>query len=1327
MKKKILIFNVIILILIILNICSNKVFATENKDYMYLSDIPYITEKSFAASNHTIHKDQNDSNETITLKVNNQNTSFIKGICAWATAEIVYDLKDYNYDYFTSYLGIDISEQSNYFNTGAKFYIYTSTDGENWEQQYQSETIYGWSEAQFIKIDIKDKKYLKLVADDNSDSWWANWYDETVFANAKLIKENYQEDTSKIDFIKTIDEYDEAIKNHFDDQITGDYELTLLQREFVNNVGYDMLQALAKYKEEYKETIYWLMNDKETLKLYLIGGKPEGSYANSIKVLSDLYTKYKTDLLNTSKTKYGTTLGELYRTMMLSLSLTESGNVYLWIDGQKHSDAITRYEIYKKLHLHEGQDEELIDNKVFETLTVEEMRWVMNTVIDDEEIVWLNDFARNDKKGATGPYSYIKYTFGYDYSLDKYYSAENYDKWNEKYHLSKYNITYQKGQPKLWIVFEEGSVCGGLSKTGSCIWGAYKGLPNTCVSQPGHCAYIYYTQDANGNGIWNLGNDVSGWGQSGRTEHLNVRIMNDWGNGSYTSGWNANYILLAQAAQNEYEKYENSEKILMLADVYKNDSQKLENIYRKAIEAEKINFDAWLGLVNLYTNDTTKTEEDYYKLAEEIAETYTYYPYPMNDLLKLIKPHLTSVEYDTLYTLLQTRTLTTATKATNNESIQATAVKQVANALLGNIDTTIASFSFDGENARKIILSSRYDNNDVAWEYSLDGGNTWKLTDEHQVKLTDDEIASITAEKDIKVHIMGVDYSDENIFTIDIKDSLGLPSTIYANDLENKLIGATSSIQWKYKNEDNWTTYGTQEPDLTGNKTLIVRAGATGVYVADNTSKTYNFTEDNQPKNKKYIPIERLSIQSVSSEQASSNNYAKNAIDGNINTIWHTAHDGSDTEREIIIKLDEAVYLSALQYVPRQTGTNGRTKNAKLYISTDGKKWTEVASANNWENNSSSKMIELKESVNAQYVKFVTIENWGDGRSFASAAMINLFEDVTKKEIPTAEIEYDITEKTTKPVTARLVNKSTDITITNNGGRDSYTFTENGKFIFEFVDKYGNKGTATAVVDWITLKEDDNQKPGGDNKDPGKDDNQTPGGDNKEPGKDDNQKPGGDNKEPGKDDNQKPGGDNKEPGKDDNQTPGGDNKEPGKDDNQNPGGDNKEPGKDDNQTPGGDNKEPGKDDNQNPGGDNKDPDKNDNQNPGGDNKEPGKDDNQNPGGDNKAPGKDDNQKPGENNKEPGKDDNQTPGENSKDPGKDDNQTLGEDNKDQEEDNNQNSGEDNIQKSEEKNTIIKGRLPNTGIGYKVIINAIAIFAVIILIKSIPLIRKKLNKK
>ena len=37
----------------------------------------------------------------------------------------------------------------------------------------------------------------------------------------------------------------------------------------------------------------------------------------------------------------------------------------------------------------------------------------------------------------------------------------------------------------------------------------------------------------------------------------------------------------------------------------------------------------------------------------------------------------------------------------------------------------------------------------------------------------------------------------------------------------------------------------------------------------------------------------------------------------------------------------------------------------------------------------------------------------------------------------------------------------------NNGTSREYTFTQNGEFTFEFEDKAGNKGTATAKVDWI--------------------------------------------------------------------------------------------------------------------------------------------------------------------------------------------------------------------------------------------------------------------
>lgn len=52
-------------------------------------------------------------------------------------------------------------------------------------------------------------------------------------------------------------------------------------------------------------------------------------------------------------------------------------------------------------------------------------------------------------------------------------------------------------------------------------------------------------------------------------------------------------------------------------------------------------------------------------------------------------------------------------------------------------------------------------------------------------------------------------------------------------------------------------------------------------------------------------------------------------------------------------------------------------------------------------------------------------------------------------------------------VVARLVNPSRKITITNNNGSDTYVFSENGEFTFEFEDENGAKGSATAKVTWI--------------------------------------------------------------------------------------------------------------------------------------------------------------------------------------------------------------------------------------------------------------------
>ena len=62
----------------------------------------------------------------------------------------------------------------------------------------------------------------------------------------------------------------------------------------------------------------------------------------------------------------------------------------------------------------------------------------------------------------------------------------------------------------------------------------------------------------------------------------------------------------------------------MLADVYKNNTEKVEEIYREAIKVEHRNIDAWYGLIKLYKESETKTENDFYNLAEELSENLKY-------------------------------------------------------------------------------------------------------------------------------------------------------------------------------------------------------------------------------------------------------------------------------------------------------------------------------------------------------------------------------------------------------------------------------------------------------------------------------------------------------------------------------------------------------------------------------------------------------------------------------------------------------------------------------------------------------------------------------
>lgn len=1023
-------------------------FSDKSGNFLYLSDVDYVKDQSYVGYDE-IRYDEVNGGGKITVKVENNAIAFEKGIWAHATSQVTYDISQYDYKYFTAFIGLNTTSNKG---NGVIFSIFTSIDGKDWgEPVIQMPKLPG-ENATFVKVDIHDVNYLRLVAFDND----GNGQDHSVYADAKLVNEIADESV-----FLTVEEYDRIIQTQYNKQgiIDKDLEFTILKRDFVKSVGKDTLNLVYNANDENKAAIDWLMNNYDAMHYYIFGGRPDGGYYNSLFQLGRLYYNYKDDFNITTPLNNiyepGLTEGELYKKMVITLSLTHSQNVGLWMQPsaqENKSDAVRRYAIYRYMYKNDmfKATDKVDITPWFESLKIEEMRLVLNNIIDDEEIIWLNryvqsriDASPNSAWGLLTPHSYISYVFP-NYSNPVFYSEDNFDYFNELFavpdmnnpgekiglfdvsytipggkDVPEYTLKITRGTSnyklyKVWMNFRNkfgtGAVCGGISKSGSNIRTTH-GIPAAVIGQPGHAAIIYYTKNAAGQGYWGLDNDVSGWVYSEKGE----RFLLGWGNDrTYVKGYNIPYIVQAQEALNDYENFVKAEKLVKLANSYSEDKEMQEQLYRKAAEVQPINLDVWLGLIHLYQDDSNKTEEDWYQLAEQMFDSIKYFPFAVNNISDLLVPHFTSNAYQFKFTLLQTRIYTEAKNYQGSDVLQPALTRTLASAILGKIDTTLASFSFDGEDAEKIVLSSRFDGNGIRWDYSLDGKKTWNEVnflgdEEHKLNLTPEEIASITSENDIYVHIVGVNYAEENLFKIDIKESLGIPSVLYANDNENKLIAAPKTLKWKLNENAQWTYYSEEEPDLTGNKTVIVQAGATGVYLSDTNTRTYTFTENIRNDKRKYIPVEHITLHSVSSEATGQGRYAQNALDANMNTSWHSDWNGRDQDKFIIIKLDEVKYLSALEFLP-VSGGNGKIESAEISVSMDGEKWRVVVPETNWTykntNDVSLKSVDF-DPARALYVKIVgkKTQAASASSSYIAATMFNFYEDVTAKFV--ADFSFD--------------------------------------------------------------------------------------------------------------------------------------------------------------------------------------------------------------------------------------------------------------------------------------------------------------------------------
>ncbi|MDE6441136.1 MAG: discoidin domain-containing protein [Clostridia bacterium] len=1095
---------------------SISAFAAEdsNNDTLYLSDRTRIKHdsSSFSLGNTRLwmapEQVANIPNKVVQAKIEGAWYNFEYGVYAHANSVVYFDISQFSsdYKYFSAYVGLANGASKS---DGILVRVDFSQDGKNWTTEPMGNTpATGTDGTQLVaynqdyihfSYDVTGVKWIRLFANKNG----SDAQDQALWADAKL--------TTSLDdgeSVKPVESFDTQIKAKGINASLDDpeFELLLLQRELISRVGQYALKRFMGESEDNKVMLNWLLNDLDSLREFMLGGAPfKGNYFNSLNVLSKLYKSYKNDLndktLLNNKFMPNRTFGELCRTMMFSVALTHDGPIGSYLQGSTEtnkSEPLRRYAIFKYMY----QTNRFYATDKYETMTmfgslkVEEMRYIMSNIIDDESIIWLNDYvqtrinaAPQNASGLHTPHSYVRYTDP-NYNNPVFYAAENHDYFNELFAVdgrtvsingktvednagkkigmfdTKYTIPAGEGEEpyemkiswskegetkiqKVWMnfnnKFKTGSVCGGISKSGTNIRTA-RGIPAHVIGQPGHAAILYLSKDANGKGSWKIDNDVGGWLAATKGE----RHLLGWGS---DYAWQRNssgtvvYFHLAQECLNDYDNLVKAEEYCWLAKVYKGDLDAQEKLYEKALGVQKMNLDAWYGLLMTYKANKKKTVADYNNLVARIADMYWNHPVPMHCLFRLLTDvdaktnKITGVTDDDINAVLTNPAFTMQIKAVEANALEkaktqgSSAAKSKVNWLIGASDMSVAEFSFDGENAGCIVWADTYSDGSFTWKYSIDGKKTWNEVtfhegDKHAYQLSEKELSSISAENGIYVYIVGA--SEANAYKISVGAKPTMPDTLYANDWENRVIGVDGTYEWRYVKADEdgnytsttgWISYANASPDCSGDTSIEVRLkGAANKPASD--GRIFTFTADKDTDERKYISVNYLSIEefSTQSQDAKRPNYAINAIDGNAKTYWHTDYEiniklstkGKDNtpiprvDPFLTIKLEVPRWISALEFSQRQY--NGSfsifAKKVSIYVSEDGKNWTLAGTRDNLENAEDLYAIHFEKPVYGQYVKLIMDSmhetNKNDG-VFTTVCLINLYEDTTQKLSPSKE------------------------------------------------------------------------------------------------------------------------------------------------------------------------------------------------------------------------------------------------------------------------------------------------------------------------------------
>ena len=130
-----------------------------------------------------------------------------------------------------------------------------------------------------------------------------------------------------------------------------------------------------------------------------------------------------------------------------------------------------------------------------------------------------------------------------------------------------------------------------------------------------------------------------------------------------------------------------------------------------------------------------------------------------------------------------------------------------------------------------------------------------------------------------------------------------------------------------------------------------------------------------------------VTVKSFSSESIHNGKLARNAIDGNPSTWWHSAF-SVEHPHELVLDFGELFTVTGLRYLARQdNGWNGAVADAEIELSEDGKKWS-AASVHTFKKQKTVQEVKIPET-NARYLRFRALSEI-NGRPYATAAEIGV-------------------------------------------------------------------------------------------------------------------------------------------------------------------------------------------------------------------------------------------------------------------------------------------------------------------------------------------------